>query len=80
VTDPTGAAIAGANVQVENPATGFQRQTTTNNDGNYLVGDLPPGDYTITITSAAFAKVQLKGAAVTATRYGAPMRVCRWRR
>jgi len=68
VKDPSGGAIAGANVQVENPSTGLQRQTTTNADGNYLVGDLPPGSYNITISSAAFANVVLNGAAVSANQ------------
>jgi hypothetical protein len=43
VKDPSGGAIAGASVQVANPSTGLQRQTTTNNDGNYSVGDCLPG-------------------------------------
>ncbi len=64
--DPSGGAIAGATVQVENPDTGFQRQTTTNDDGNYLVGDLFPGNYNI--TSPAFSKTTLNGAAVTANQ------------
>ena|SRR5438270_12136969 len=68
VKDPSGAPVPGATVQAQNPDTGFQREATTNNDGIYLISDLPPGTYNITITSQAFAKAVLNGAAVTANQ------------
>src|SRR5436305_4151937 len=68
VKDPSGGAISGATVEVEHPDTHMQRQRTTNNDGNYLVSDLPPGNYNITITSPAFANSVVNGAAVTANQ------------
>ncbi len=65
VKDPSGVAVAGAQVQVENPTTGFQRQTTSNNEGIYLIGDLPPGTYNVTVSSQAFAKAIINGVPVS---------------
>jgi len=68
VLDPTGAAVPPATVLVENPTTDLQRQTTTNNDGIYLTGDLPPGTYNVTVSSPAFANAVVNGVAVTANQ------------
>jgi len=43
VSDPQGAAVAGAKVTVTNTATGAQWETTTNAEGAYQVLDLPIG-------------------------------------
>ena len=42
VTDPQGAALAGAKVTVANAATNIQRTTLTDSTGSYQVLDLPP--------------------------------------
>ncbi len=68
VSDPSGAAVPGATVQVQSTDTGLQRETTTNNEGIYLLSDLPPGTYTVTVTSSAFAKAVINGAAVSANQ------------
>lgn len=54
VTDPAGAVIAGANVEVLNQGVGTTRRTVTNNEGIYLVPTIEPGIYTITVTSSKF--------------------------
>src|SRR5208282_3228041 len=54
VTDPTGAAIANAKVQVSNPAIELNLFATTNSSGNYTVRELPPGIYRITVEAAGF--------------------------
>jgi hypothetical protein len=56
VTDPTGAAIAGATVTVTNTATGLSRTVQSNAAGNYVVLDLPVGVYDITTTVSGFKK------------------------
>ena len=56
VTDPSGAAVSGAQVAVANAATGFSSQTMTNESGNYTVADLAAGTYTVTITAPGFQK------------------------
>lgn len=54
VTDQTGAVIAGAQVAVENQATGFKSETTTNQDGLYQVRYLLPGYYQVSVSQPGF--------------------------
>jgi hypothetical protein len=56
VTDPSGALLAGAEVSLENPATGFHAANRTDQNGAYEFPQLPPGKYTITLTKAGFGK------------------------
>jgi len=51
VTDPTGAVIPGASVQVANSATGVRLNTKTNATGFYQVPDLFAGTYHVTVTA-----------------------------
>src|SRR5207244_7532569 len=57
VTDPTGAAIAGAKVTVTNTATQVPRETTTDNEGNYQVLEVPIGSYRVSIEHPGFSRV-----------------------
>jgi hypothetical protein len=61
VTDPTGAAIADAKVEVSNPATELNLFATTNSSGNYTVREVPPGVYKITVEAAGFKTVTNAG-------------------
>ena len=54
VTDASGAAIAGANVDIENPATGESRRNPTNEQGIYSVPNLLPGEYRVKVTTMGF--------------------------
>jgi Carboxypeptidase regulatory-like domain/TonB dependent receptor-like, beta-barrel len=54
VTDPSGASIPNATVQVVEANTGFKRQTTTGNRGIYSINSLPTGAYTLTISGNGF--------------------------
>lgn len=56
VTDSTGAAIPNATVVVKNVSTGIERQAQSNEDGNYTVFPLIPGDYTMTVEQQGFKK------------------------
>lgn len=47
-----GRAEAGSQVRVTNTATGLTRSITVGADGNYRIGQLPPGDYTLTADGA----------------------------
>lgn len=60
VTDPSGAAIAGAQLTVTNDSTGLKFQTTTNSDGLFTLPVLPVGRYTIEIEHAGFSKLTRK--------------------
>jgi Carboxypeptidase regulatory-like domain/TonB dependent receptor len=56
VTDPSGAAVSGAQITIDNVGTGVSTQVTTNESGNYTAPNLPAGNYTISITAAGFQK------------------------
>jgi hypothetical protein len=60
VTDPQGAAVANAKVSIVNQATGAVRDTTTDTQGFYSVPNLMPGDYTVRVEGATFAKAETK--------------------
>jgi hypothetical protein len=54
VTDPNGAAVAGATVTVIDQNKGFQHGTTTDTSGFYTVESLVDGTYTVTISKDGF--------------------------
>ncbi len=58
VTDPNGAAIAGAKVTIVNTGTRAERGTTTDSQGNYVVTNLAPTLYEITIEASGFAAIK----------------------
>ena len=49
VSDPTGAAVAGASVTLVNLGTNFQQTEKTNSTGIYLITTVEPGSYSLTI-------------------------------
>jgi hypothetical protein len=57
VLDPSGAAIAGAEIIVVNDATNVQHETTTNSAGIYVVTNLPPGPYRIQVAKIGFKTI-----------------------
>ena len=61
VTDPSGAAVANAQVIVSNPTLGITHTATTNGSGDYLFGALPIGSYDIAVSAEGFKKYQAKG-------------------
>ncbi len=54
VLDPSGAVIAGAEITIMNDETRVQYFSKTNNDGIYVVPNLPPGSYRIQVTKIGF--------------------------
>jgi hypothetical protein len=57
VTDPTGAAIAGAKITIANLGTHVPRELTTNGEGNYVATDIEPGLYSVRAESANFKTI-----------------------
>ncbi len=57
VTDATGAAIPDASVKVTNSATSLIRIAAANNSGFYVITELPPGLYSVTVSRPSFATV-----------------------
>jgi len=54
VLDPSGRAIAGAEVLIVNDATGIRYAGATNGEGLYAVTSLPPGPYRIQVSKFGF--------------------------
>jgi hypothetical protein len=57
VVDPSGAAIAGAEVLVVNDATGVQYLSKSNAEGIYLLPNLPPGVYRLQVSKVGFKTI-----------------------
>src|SRR5258708_24832873 len=66
VTDPTGAAVAGATVVARNAATGVTYTTKSNESGIYTLPFLPPGEYQLTGEMSGFKRV-VRGGVVLET-------------
>jgi hypothetical protein len=56
VTDPAGAVVPGANVELKNNATGATRSTTTNDNGAFNFVDIEPGTYSVTVQNSGFKR------------------------
>jgi hypothetical protein len=54
VTDPSGATVAGAQVQITNTGTGLVRTVETTGDGTYTIPDLPSGAYQLQVKKDGF--------------------------
>lgn len=54
VQGTNGEAIAGATVEATSDAQGFSRTATTDSSGQFRLAQLPPGNYTFTITAPGF--------------------------
>jgi Carboxypeptidase regulatory-like domain/TonB dependent receptor-like, beta-barrel len=64
VFDATGATVPGASVTAKNDATGVATAVKTGATGDYRIGNLPVGTYTIAVTASGFARRELKGVEV----------------
>ncbi len=56
VTDSTGGILQGATVVVTNKETNAERRVQTNDDGNYVITPLSPGNYTLTVEQTNFKR------------------------
>jgi len=61
VEDASGAVVPGAQVIANNIATNIAHSTVSEKNGHYVVGQLPPGDYTITVEAKGFSKLVQTG-------------------
>src|ERR1700741_253466 len=61
VTDSSGGAVASAKVTITETKTGISRSSATNESGNYVFPDLPPGAYSVTATQLGFKRESRAG-------------------
>ena len=61
VTDSSGAAVASVKITITETNTGISRTSETNESGNYVVPDLPPGTYTVTAELPGFKRASRPG-------------------
>jgi Carboxypeptidase regulatory-like domain/TonB-dependent Receptor Plug Domain/TonB dependent receptor len=65
VTDPSGGVIPKAEVVILNAATGETHNVSSNAEGIYSAPNVPPGNYTVTVTAAGFSKAVQNGITLT---------------
>jgi hypothetical protein len=57
VTDPAGDVVTGAAITATNSATGLKFNAATNDSGRYLLTQLSPGAYSVSVSAAGFKLV-----------------------
>ncbi len=65
VTDPTGAVVPAANVEVTSAGTGLRREMKTSDSGTYTFSALPIGTYSVTVSLQGFNTVSVKDLRLT---------------
>src|SRR6266704_1759982 len=58
VKDSSAAVLPGATVTLASPAIGVTRTTTSDEHGNFVALQLPPGTYTVSVQMSGFKKVE----------------------
>jgi hypothetical protein len=61
VQDASGAVVPGAQVTANNIATNIAHSTHSGKNGDYVLTQLPPGDYTVTVDAPGFSKLVQSG-------------------
>jgi hypothetical protein len=56
VTDPTGAVIPNATVEIHNPVSSYDRTTATDSKGNFNFSNVPFNPYHMTVTAEGFSQ------------------------
>src|SRR6202167_4171257 len=54
VLDPSGAAIKGATVQIQNPVSHYSQSTQTDNQGNFVFANIPYNPYHVSSVATGF--------------------------
>jgi len=61
ITDSSGSAVPGAEVTATNVDTGQTYRSVTPADGNYLIPQVPPGNYSLQVMAKGFKTLQREG-------------------
>jgi hypothetical protein len=62
ITDPSGALVQGATVQLDSAVNGLHRQTASGSGGSYEFQSLPVGTYTISVSASGFRPYRVRDA------------------
>ena len=65
VTNASSASLAGAQVEMRNSLTGDIRRTVTNHDGYFALPSVPPGTYSVRVSSPGFSTWESDGIVLT---------------
>lgn len=68
VTDPTGSAVANAQVHISNTKNGDVRQAKADDTGRYTFSQLPPGEYALSVSAAGFKNYSTVGISLQANQ------------
>lgn len=68
VTDPSGAAVPGASVEVRDDRTGIVLTQQSNAAGQFVFPNAPPGDYQVKVTAPGFRQFVVSGLKVEVTK------------
>src|SRR5262249_21346620 len=68
VTDQRHSVVPGAKVTVRNQATGIERTSQTDSDGNYQIAALPVGVYSVAVEAQGFKRELLSNLSVEVGR------------
>ncbi|HUQ95465.1 MAG TPA: TonB-dependent receptor [Bryobacteraceae bacterium] len=68
VTDPAGAVVPNAAVQVSNQQTGFVKRVSSDSLGNYEATHLNPGIYSVSVQAAGFKRIESRDILVETLR------------
>jgi hypothetical protein len=74
VKDSSGGVVAGAKVEINFPVTGYQRETTTGDDGTFRFSNVPFNPYHLVVTAPGFASytqdVEVRSSVPTSIQIG----------
>ena len=65
VTDPTGAVLPGSIITITDLSSKTKRTVTTNKEGNYVLQDVPPGEYSVSATKPGFSQDEIPSLTVS---------------
>ncbi len=66
VKDSTGAVVANATITVKSPDIGAERTVTSNEGGDFVVPNMPPATYNISIEATGFKRLEATGIVLSA--------------
>jgi hypothetical protein len=73
VSDPSGASISQAKINLENLSTHVAATTTSDTDGGYRFISLAPGNYKVSVEASGFAKTEVSVTLETGQNLSVPM-------